>query len=297
MQNIGFIGLDTSHVTAFAKLLNDPKDEHHVPGGKVTVAYPGGSADFPLSRDRVQGFTKELREQWGVRIVDSPEAVAEACDLLFITSVDGRVHREQFERTVKFKKPTFVDKPFAVTLADARAMVRRAEEAGVAMMSCSSLRFTDGLQKVLASGRDDILGCDAFGPMDEEPTQPGLFWYGCHSVEILVAAMGVGCREVRCVRTEGHDVMTAIWSDGRAASFHGVRKAHWKFGITLHRKDKFEFIDHSLSRPCYVSLVAAILADLPHNRSAVPAAEMIEAVAIMEAANRSRAEGGKAVAL
>src|SRR5439155_1565158 len=31
---IGLIGLDTSHVIAFTKLLNDPKSPQHVPGGK-----------------------------------------------------------------------------------------------------------------------------------------------------------------------------------------------------------------------------------------------------------------------
>ncbi|MGB0090006.1 MAG: gfo/Idh/MocA family oxidoreductase, partial [Planifilum fulgidum] len=62
---IGMIGLDTSHCTAFARLLNDPADEFHVPGGRVTVAYPGGSPDFELSRSRVAGITAELKEHYG----------------------------------------------------------------------------------------------------------------------------------------------------------------------------------------------------------------------------------------
>src|SRR5688572_3464341 len=100
---IGLVGLDTSHVTAFAGLLNDPKHPHHVPGGSIVAAFPGGSPDMELSRSRVEGFTKTLREKFGVEMKETPEAVAEGVDLLFITSVDGRVHREQFERTVKFK--------------------------------------------------------------------------------------------------------------------------------------------------------------------------------------------------
>src|SRR3954466_14487579 len=97
---IGLVGLDTSHVTGFAGLLNDPGNASHVPGGKIVAAYPGGSKDFELSWSRVDGFTKTLREKYSVEMKDSPEAVAEAVDLLLITSVDGRVHREQFERTV-----------------------------------------------------------------------------------------------------------------------------------------------------------------------------------------------------
>ena len=56
---IGLIGLDTSHVVAFTKLLNDPSNEHHVPNGKVVIAFPGGSDDFELSYSRVEGFTNE----------------------------------------------------------------------------------------------------------------------------------------------------------------------------------------------------------------------------------------------
>src|SRR5512133_1211654 len=97
---IGLIGLDTSHVVAFTQLLNDAKNEHHIPGGKVVIAFPGGSKDFELSWSRVGKFTDELRDKWGVKIVDSPEAVAQGCDLLFIESVDGRVHLDQFRRTV-----------------------------------------------------------------------------------------------------------------------------------------------------------------------------------------------------
>ena len=60
---IGMIGLDTSHVTAFVDLLNDKSHEFHVPGCQVVKAFPGGSAKFSLSANRVEGFTKELSEK------------------------------------------------------------------------------------------------------------------------------------------------------------------------------------------------------------------------------------------
>lgn len=93
---VGIIGLDTSHVVAFTGLLNDKNHEYHIPGGKVLVAYPGGSPDFELSIGRVKGFTEELQTKYGVEIVDSVEAVAEASDAILLESVDGRVHLEQF---------------------------------------------------------------------------------------------------------------------------------------------------------------------------------------------------------
>ena len=67
---IGMVGLDTSHCPAFVKLLNDPTNEFHVPGCRIVKAFPGGSAKFSLSANRVEGFTNELKEA-GIEIVDS----------------------------------------------------------------------------------------------------------------------------------------------------------------------------------------------------------------------------------
>ena len=90
---VGMIGLDTSHVSAFVKLLNDPTNEFHVPGVRIVKAFPGGSAKFSSSINRVEGFTNELREK-GVEIVDSIEALA-GLDAYFLESVDGDQHLEQ----------------------------------------------------------------------------------------------------------------------------------------------------------------------------------------------------------
>lgn len=289
--SIGFVGLDTSHVTAFTKLLNDPKNEHHVPGGKVTVAFPGGSPDFDLSINRVEGFTKELRDNWGVKIVDSVEAVASQCDMIFLESVDGRVHLEQFRKLVTAKKPIFIDKPLTTSVSDAREIIRLTAEAGIAMMSCSSLRYSEELQKALALGRDSIVGIDVFGPMSEIVAMPGLWWYGVHSIEMMVAALGAGCAEVRSFKNADNDLTTAVWKDGRVATFRGLRNGHSAFGATLHRKDGFTSINGYTGRPPYAGMLDAIMANLPHGKTPIPHADMLEVVRIIEAANESRKTG------
>src|SRR5437016_14541080 len=68
---LGIIGTDTSHVTAFAKTLNDPAATDHVAGARIVAAYKGGSPDVESSRTRVENFMKELRDKWGVKIVDA----------------------------------------------------------------------------------------------------------------------------------------------------------------------------------------------------------------------------------
>lgn len=196
-----------------------------------------------------------------------------------------------------FGKPVFIDKPLATSSVDARAMIDLAKQHNIALMSCSSLRYAQGLNEALANGRGDIRSCDIFGPMNEEPTQPGWFWYGCHSVEMMIAAMGVGMKDVRCLRNIDNDHLTATWHDGRTASIHGLRNAHSKFGITLHRTDGPSTIDASAGRPYYAGLLSAIMSTLPENRSDVSADEMLHIVQVIEAANESRNTNGAAVSI
>ena len=293
---IGLVGLDTSHVTAFASLLNDPSNKAHVPGGRIVAAYPGGSKDFELSWSRVEGFTKTLREKYAVKMLETPEAVAEAADVVFITSVDGRVHREQFERTAKFKRPTFIDKPFTVSVADAEAILRTARAEKIPLMSCSSVRYSDNVVEALGGKREDVLACDAHGPLSEVPTQPGLFFYGVHAIDLIVSVLGHGCREVRAVKYDAGDVVTLAWPGGRVATARLMKQPHGRFGVTLHRKSGAQFVDASAAkRPAYASMLEAILRSLPQGKSDVPEDEMLDTIRIIDAANRSREAGGDAV--
>jgi len=282
---IGLIGLDTSHAVAFTSLLNDPSHEHHIAGATVTRAFPGGSPDFEPSRSRVEGFTQTLRDEHGITIVDRLEEATQDVDMVFILSVDGRTHRAELERVLSANKPVFVDKPFATSLADAQAMVEMAQTTDVPIMSSSALRFVPSFAQLLDGS--DIQGIDVFGPMAMQPGLPGYFWYGIHSFEMIVAAMGTGCESVAAQHTERHDTVTLQWPDGRQATIHGVRETHKVFGATLHTTAGPRQINTAaLDQPLYVGLLRAILSSLPHGRSAVPTEHTLEVIRLIETANQ-----------
>src|SRR4030042_4554319 len=98
---IGIIGLDTSHVTAFTKFINDPAKNH---GCKVVAGYPGGSPDVSSSASRVEGFTQTLRDKYGVEIVDSIEQLCRKVDGILLESVDGRPHLAQARPVIAARK-------------------------------------------------------------------------------------------------------------------------------------------------------------------------------------------------
>ena len=83
----GIIGLDTSHVVAFTRVLNDPTRPDHIPGARVTAAFRGGSYDLEASRSRIDGFTRELTETFGVELCDSIELLCSQVDVVMLESV------------------------------------------------------------------------------------------------------------------------------------------------------------------------------------------------------------------
>ncbi|WP_233455114.1 Gfo/Idh/MocA family oxidoreductase [Paenibacillus elgii] len=210
---IGIIGLDTSHVTAFTKLLNDPLDANHVPGGRVVAAYPGGSADFPLSMDRVGGFTQELRGQYGVSMMETPEAVAESVDALLLESADGRVHLEQFRAIAPYGKPVFIDKPLALSSREAYEIAELAQQYDIPVMSASALRYSEGLVGAMAEAERSHYGSRCLRT-DASRTARRWGTTGTDSGRAAVRVMGTGCREVVVTANDDFDVITGVWQDG-----------------------------------------------------------------------------------
>ena len=245
------------------------------------------------------GYTKDLSEKFGVTIMDSIEAVCAACDVILHTSLDGRVHLEQFKKIAPFGKPVFVDKPFALTTADAKAIFALAKEHNVPVFSSSSLRFTGALTRVVTpETKSTVKGADIHGPVALEPTNPGYFWYGIHITEMLYAAMGTGCRSVRAVYTDDYEQVTGIWADGRIGTLHGNRTGNYEYHGMVHFEKNSVHINTATETKGFFTCLGETILEFAHtHQPPVPAEETIELIRFIEAANESRANGGREVAL
>lgn len=294
---VGIVGLDTSHAAQFTRLLNDPHTPFHVPGARVTVAYPGGSPDFPLSHSRIPEFRRVVEAECGVTIVETIEAVVEAADVILLESVDGRRHVEEFRRIAPSGKPVFIDKPLAVSLRDADAIGELAERYRVPLFSTSAVRYAESLEHALEGLGEVVLGADFYGPMPWQPPVPGWFWYGIHAVEMLYRAMGPGCHEVEAFSTPQSDLLVGLWRDGRIGTARGNRVGNAHFGGLVHGSRGVERADlRQDQEPYYARLLQQIVAMGRTGVVPVPFSETREVVRFLEAANESRTTG-RAVAL
>jgi predicted dehydrogenase len=291
---LGMIGLDTSHVIAFAKVLHDTKDPNHVPGGKIVAAYKGGSPDLESSASRVDGYTEQLQKEFGVEIVDSIEQLCTMVDAVLLMSVDGRPHLEQVKPVFAAGKRVFIDKPLAGSLEDVIAIAELGKKHNVPWFTSTSYRYYDGMRTLKATDVGEVRGAISYGPCHLEPTHPDLFWYGVHPTEALYTIMGTGCESVTCVKTEEFHVATGVWQDGRVGTLYGLRT-----GAAPHKVTVFgsKAVAEQVEDGNYAPLVVEIIKFFRTGEPPVQPEESIEMFAFMEAAHESLRRGGVPVRL
>jgi predicted dehydrogenase len=290
---VGMIGLDTSHVVAFSRILNDPKNANHVPGAKVVAAYRGGSPDLPSSRDRIDKFTAQLKDEFGIEIVNDIPTLCSKVDAILLESVDGRKHLEQVKPVFEAGKPVFIDKPLAATLKDALEIDRLGKQHGVPWWSASSLRYAPIVEQAKTP---KMTGAMAWGPASLEPTHPlDLSWYGIHAIELLYAVMGPGCTRVSRTFTADADVIVGLWKDGRTGIVRTIRNSEDGYGVISFGADKIRISQDEGA--AYAKLVEKIVQFFQTRKPPVPNEETLEIFRFMDAALRSKEKGGATVDL
>jgi predicted dehydrogenase len=291
---VGIIGTDTSHVPAFTKLLNgDPSEAGHIAGARVVAAYKAGSPDLPESANRVENFAKEIHEKYGVEIVPDIATLLSKVDAVLIESVDGRPHLAQAKPVIAAKKPFFVDKPLAATYEDAKEIVRLAKAAGVPFFSSSSSRF-GAIAKAKTEGMGGVMTWGP-GPFEEHHNKLDLSWYAIHPIEMLFALMGRGCETVTRVSGKDEDLITCVWKDGRLGSVRAMRP-YGDYGAVI-AKGREEIVVHPKPGDAvnYQPLVVEIIKMFQTGKAPVDPDETLEIFGFMDAAQKSKEQGGRPV--
>ena len=286
---VGIIGLDTSHAIAFTKILNAANPDPEVANCRVVAVYPKGSPDIESSVSRVPKYTDEIKTL-GVEIVPSIDELIERVDCVLLETNDGRPHLEQVLPVLKAGKRTFIDKPIAGSLADAVAIFKASKKYMTPVFSSSSLRFAKTTLAVRGGSIGKVTFCETSSPAHIEKTHPDLFWYGIHGVESLFTVMGPGCESVQ--RTTDDDKIKVVgkWQGGRTGQF-----LEGKSYSGTARGDKGEAAVGNYEG--YQPLVVEIVKFFRTGEPPVNEQETLEIYAFMEAADESKRQDGKEVAL
>ncbi|MCS7306250.1 MAG: Gfo/Idh/MocA family oxidoreductase [Thermoguttaceae bacterium] len=286
---VGIIGLD-AHAVPWTEIITSPEAPPELKSLKVVAAVPTYSPDIPFSAQNIQKNTERMR-QMGVQIVETIDGMLPQVDAVMLLSIDGRPHLEQAKPVFRARKPLFIDKPVAATLADVVRIYDLAARTGTPCFSNSSLRYSPGIAQMRSDPRvGKVLGCDAYGPnYPLEPSHPDLFYYGIHGTELLFTIMGPGCKTVSRVKTPTADIVVGVWADGRVGTLRGILQGQTGFGATVFGDKgiapagKFEG---------YSPLLVEIARFFQTGKPPISVEETLEIYAFMEAADESKRRGG-----
>ena len=291
VMKVGIIGLDTSHSTAFTRLINSNDQAYQ--DFKVVAAYPYGSRTIESAYSRIPKYTEEVKE-YGVTVVSSIAELLDMVDCVLLETNDGQVHLDQAAEVFKAGKKVYIDKPIGATLAQAIAIFELAERYGVTTFSSSAVRFTELNQEIRAGKHGEVLGADCYSPHHPEASHPDFGYYGLHGVEELYTVMGTGCKEVSRVHTPSGDVVSGIWEGGKIGSFRAIVEGPGAYGgRVLTERGVFETGGYTGYKP----LVEAILNFFRTGICPIDKEETLEIFTFMEASNLSLEKGGKMVPL
>ena len=219
--------------------------------------------------------------------------------VLCITRHGGR-HLDLVRPFIEAGVPLFVDKPLATEPDHARAIVELAQQHKVPFTSYSTVRFSADTQAFLAKSKQlgGVRVGVYTGPASRRNPYGGVIFYAIHSIELMLMVQGTGVEWVQAIEGPGVDDhgngnMTAIcaWSDGATATLELTVDAHYGFRALALGREGFHCAHLDIS-DCYREGMKRILPCLRGESDGdVPVIQMIEAIQVGKAIDRSLDEG------
>lgn len=296
MWRLGIVDFDSSHCVEFTRRF------HHVgvdradcvDGARVVAGWPG---DSQMGPQRIPGFLAEMRTI-GVEIVDHMEDLIDRIDAVLVLSMCGTPHLQRVRPFLEAGKHAFVDKPFACSIRDAEEMLRLAEQNNVTLLNSSGMRFANEVTQLaeLQTTVGALHGAITYGPAKRADGNPGLLHYGVHAVELLFQLLGTGCESVTTTWSEGAEVITGRWADGRIGTVRGTRRGSTAYGFVAFCEHGVIARDVSTSGT-YAKLCRAMLRSFESRQPVIPHASNLEVLRFIHAALASEQSQGAVVRL
>ncbi|MEX1231740.1 MAG: Gfo/Idh/MocA family oxidoreductase [Planctomycetaceae bacterium] len=316
---VGILGMDNYQAIEYAAFFNDPKGEDIFSGVQVTAAYPVTSPDYPQSAELTARWREQMLNRFkgqpdappAVEIVNSTAELFEKCDAVMMWSLDGRMHLAQAMEVINAGKPLFIGRPLASSPEDAVAIFKLAHEANVPCWSCSQHRYSPGFIGMRNHEEvGNVLGCDVYGGYDPNAPEADRFIRALHSIETLYTIMGPGCVKVSCTSTPTAESITAVWNDGRVATYRGIKDGAVKYSATVfgdkgvstagiygHGVPVKGIVPTDDKYMGYGGLAIELAKFFKTGEVPVSPAETLEIYALLKAAEESRAQNGAVIEL
>ncbi|WP_307371333.1 Gfo/Idh/MocA family oxidoreductase [Microbacterium sp. W4I4] len=226
---MGIVGTDSSHVDHYLRHINEEKA---FPGVRV-VGIVGEDADR----------LAELGARKGGLLMAEVEELVRRCSAVIVAGRHGEEHAEHALPALRAGLAVFVDKPFALDLEHADAMIAAAGASGAPLTSFSPLRWLGDMPRLRAAALvQQPTSIVVTGPADPASPYGGLAFYGVHLVE-LACHLAPGEVGDLTVRQESDGITARLRLGGTEVELRFVAPdvdGGVPFSVRLEWGDRFE---------------------------------------------------------
>lgn len=287
-MKLGVIGADSSHLPEFSRRMNELHASGVTPC-RVEAFWTDGRHDWPNASD-VASWDERTRAL-GVSFEPDLGAMLGQVDGVLVLAVSGARHLELARAALERGLPTYIDKPLACDLGEAREILELSTRHGARCYSASSLRFITELESLPRESLGELVAIDAWGPGELNEGAPGVLHYGVHTIEMVDAIWGPGVARVSAVATHDRHLVDLAYHDGRYASLRLERKGAYDFGAVVHGTNGVHAYRVDFG-PVYDRLVRGMARFFEGGAAPASLRDIVENVAVMVAANESVARDG-----
>ncbi|MEN6302587.1 MAG: Gfo/Idh/MocA family oxidoreductase [Armatimonadia bacterium] len=239
--------------------------------------------------DPVREAAEHLAAIVGMEVCDTPEECTEGVDAVIIPDDGSGVQYKYAEAALATGLPTFCDTPLAMTAREAKRMAELAKKYNAPFMSASSLRFVPDIVALREEYRSG-----AFGEVNLASVAGGgdPIWYGIHALSMAYGVFEPGAVSCLNVGVPDRNVVRVRYADGRDLMLIVGQQPQMAGGyqINLYGTKGWKSVTPSLT-DLYVYLMQRFMALVRDGEVSVPIDEEVEVIAVLEAGQRSLAEG------
>ncbi len=296
MLRVSAIGLETTHGYIYPAMLNGYNPHlfrtnsiEHVwsifpTGGAPSVA---GDVRVVACYDPDPDLARRVAEACLIdRVCPTLAGAITDVDAVLVLSGDARAHLAQASPALEAGLTTFVDKPFAQTVADAEAIAELADRHGAPLFCTSALRFapqTVALRERLPNTVGTPLAAHSIGTGDYDS-------YAVHSLEILFGVWGGGVTQVRGSGRSGFESAQLDYGDGRRAMWQVCQQMAWQFHLAVYGTAGMDqaFVTFDDRYTIFRETAARMVEFVQRRSSPVPVVETIEIVRLLESVRNAQ---------
>lgn len=188
MVRLGIIGAESSHVDGFLHAIRQRED----------VALHAIWGENAAAKEKIANALQLECE------VDSPADMVGKVDAVLVTLRDGAKHLEAVRPLIGQNIAVWMDKPFAVSVSDAKELLQLLTDSHTIFSGGSSVKLASELktaqQKFRQMGKDCLSGYLAYQTMLESPYS-GMHFYSHHLIESALLVFGCNVRSVFAKRS------------------------------------------------------------------------------------------------